>query len=106
MADFMRLKYKNPRMKQSQIADQISLPTGTLQRFKNHINMHSTNRINTNNTIKRTKKVSNGKFDNNSNHESDVKRPQITSKNLNQSQNPIMKLNPLKVKKTERWCKY
>ena len=32
MADFMRPKYENPRLKQSQIANQISLTTSTLQR--------------------------------------------------------------------------
>ena len=32
MADFMKLKYENPRMKQSQIANQIGLSTSTLQR--------------------------------------------------------------------------
>ena len=32
MADFMRLKYENPRMKQSQIANEIRLSTSTLQR--------------------------------------------------------------------------
>ena len=54
--------------------------------------------INPNNTNKQTKKASNGGFDNNSHHESNVKRPQMTSKDLNQSQNLIMQLNPLKVK--------
>ena len=39
MADFMRLKYKNPRMKQSQIANHIGLSTSTLQRYRNDINM-------------------------------------------------------------------
>ena len=43
-------------------------------------------------------KASNGNFDNDSHHESNVKRPQMTSKDLNQSQNLIVKLNPLKVK--------
>ena len=41
MADFMRLKYENPRMKQSQIANQIGLSTSTLQRYRNDINMLS-----------------------------------------------------------------
>ena len=31
MADFMRVKYENPKMKQSQIANQIGLSTSTLQ---------------------------------------------------------------------------
>ena len=73
MADFMSLKYKNPRMKQSQIANQISLSTTTLQRYRNDIKMLSPYRINPNNTNKRTKKASNGIFDNNSHHESNVK---------------------------------
>ena len=34
-------------------------------------------------TNKRTKKASNSNFDNNSHHESNVKRPQMTSKDLN-----------------------
>ena len=56
MADFMRLKEENPRMKQSQIANQIGLSTSTLQRDRNDINMLSPYRINPNNTSKRTKK--------------------------------------------------
>ena len=52
MADFMRLKYENPRMKQSQIANQIGLSTSTLQRYRSDINMLSPYRINPNNTNK------------------------------------------------------
>ena len=98
MADFMRLKYENPTMKQSQIADQIGLSTSTLQRYKNDIILLSPYRINPNITNKRTKKASNGNFDNNSHHESNLNRLQLTSKDLNQSQNLFMKLNPSKVK--------
>ena len=32
MADFMRVKYENPKMKQSQLANQIDLSASTLQR--------------------------------------------------------------------------
>ena len=39
MADFMRVKYGNLRMKQSQIANQLGMPSSTLQRFRNDINM-------------------------------------------------------------------
>ena len=46
-------------MKQSQIANQISLSTSTLQRYRNDINMLSPYRINPNNINKRTKKTSN-----------------------------------------------
>ena len=82
MADFMRVKYENPKMKQSQNANQIGLSTSTLQRYINDINMLSPYRINTNNTNKRTKKTSNTNFDNNSHTDHDVKRPQLTSKDL------------------------
>ena len=79
MADFMRLKYENPKMKQSEIANQLSLSSLTLQRYRNDINMLSPYRINPNNTNKRSKKVKKTDFDNNSHDEVDVKRPQMTS---------------------------
>ena len=82
MADFMRLKYENPRMKQSQLANRIDLSTSTLQRYRNDIDMLSPYRINPKNTTKRTKQASNGNFDNNSHHNPDLKRPQKTSINL------------------------
>ena len=74
MADLLRLKYENARMKQSQIANQICLSTSILQRYRNDINMLSPYRINPNITYKRTKKASHGNFDKNSHHESNVKR--------------------------------
>ena len=55
MADFMRLKYENPKMKQSEIANQLSLSYSTIQKYRNDINMLSPYRINTNNTNKRKK---------------------------------------------------
>ena len=82
MAAFMRLKCENPKMKQSQIANQTSLSTKTLQRYRNDINMFSPYRINPNNTKKLTKKASNGNFDNNSQHQSNVKRTQMTTNDL------------------------
>ena len=78
-ADFMRLKYENPRMKQSEIANQLGKSSSTLQRYGNDINMLSPYRINPNNTNKRTKKTSNTKFDINSQPDSDVKRPRLSS---------------------------
>ena len=45
MADFMKLKYENPKMKQSQVANQIGLSTSTLQRYRNDINMLSPYRL-------------------------------------------------------------
>ena len=82
MADFMRVKYENPRMRQSEIANQLGLSSSTLQRYRNDINMLSPYRINPNNTIKRTKKASNTNFNNNSHCEPDVKRTQMTSNDL------------------------
>ena len=79
MADFMRVKYENPKLKQSHIANQLCLSSSTLQRYRNDINMLSPYRCHPNNTNKRTKKVKNTTFDNDLHRESDVKRPQMTS---------------------------
>ena len=86
MADFMRLEYENPKMKQSEIANLLSLSSSTIQRYRNDINMLSPYRIQPNNTNKRTKKVKNKDFDNNSHHEADIKRPQMTSNDLKRPQ--------------------
>ena len=86
MADFMRSKHENPKLKKSQTANQISLSTSTLQRYRNDITMLSPYKNNPNNTNKRTKKASNGNFDNNSHHESNVKRPHMTSNDLKRPQ--------------------
>ena len=90
MADFMRVKYENSKMKQSEIANQLGLSSTTLQRYRNDINMLSPYRINPNNTNKRTKKVSNINFDNNLQLNPDVKRPQMTS---SQPQTNQLKIN-------------
>ena len=68
MADFMKLKYENPRMRQSEIANQLGMSSSTLQRYRNDINMLSPYRIGPNNTKKRPKKA---KIDDNG----DLKRP-------------------------------
>ena len=57
MADFMRVKFENPKMKQSQIAIQLGLSSSTLQRYRNDINMLSPYRIKPNNNNKRKKKA-------------------------------------------------
>ena len=79
MADFMRIKNENPKMKQSEIANQLGYSTITLQRYRNDINIFSPYRSNPNNTNTRTKKFSNTDFDNNSQRNPDVKRSQMTS---------------------------
>ena len=72
MADFMKLKNENPRMRQSEIANQLGMSSSTLQRYRNDINMLSPYRISPNNSKKRTKKA---KIDD----IGDLKRPQMTS---------------------------
>ena len=57
MADFMRTKNENPKMKQSEIANQLGLSSSTLQRYRNDLNMLSPYRINSNNNHKRTKRL-------------------------------------------------
>ena len=84
MADFMKIKYENPKMKQTEIANQLGMSSSTLQRYRNDINMLSPYRNNPNNTKKRSKKA---KID----ESHDLKRPQMTSKHLNQIQNQIRK---------------
>ena len=82
MADFMRMKYENLNLKQSQIANQLGYSISTIQRHRTDIYMPSPYRINPNNTNRRTKKPSNTNSDKNPHREHDVKRPQITSNDL------------------------
>ena len=93
MADFMKLKYENPKMKQSEIANQLGKSSSTLQRYRNDINMLSPYRIDPNNTKKRSKNVKKTDFDNNSHNEADVKRLQMTSKDLKTTQTKSNKKN-------------
>ena len=83
--DFMYIKYQNPKLKQSEIANQLNLSSSTLQRYRNDINMLSPYRIQPNNTNKRRKKTLHANPDNNSHHEPDVKRPQMTSNKKNKN---------------------
>ena len=82
LADFMRVKYENPKIKQSEIANQLGMSSSTIQRYRNDIKMVSPYGINPNNTKKTIKKRSNTNFDENSHHEAEVKRPQMTSNDL------------------------
>ena len=93
MADFMRLKYENPRMKQSEIANQSSLTYSTIPGYRNDKNMLSPYRIKPNKTNKRTKKVKNTIFDKVSQPIHDDKRPQMTSNDLKTSQTKSNKKN-------------
>ena len=86
MADFMRLKYENPKMKQSEVVNQLSLSSSTIQRYRNDINMLSPYRIQSDNTNKRRKKAKNGNSDNDSQPNYDDKRLQMTSNDLKTTQ--------------------
>ena len=85
MADFMKVKYENPRMRQSEIANQLGMSSSTLQRYRNDINMLSPYRISPNNTKKRSKKT---KIDD----IGDLKRPQMTSNDVKTTPNKKNKL--------------
>ena len=100
MADFMRLKYENPKMKQSEIADQLGLSSSTLQSYRNDINMLSPYRFQSKNIKKRTKTPKNTNSDNNSHHEADVKRPQMTSNDLKRPQSTSNENSKKKKQKT------
>ena len=89
MADFMRIKYENPRLKQSEIADRLNCSSSTLQRYRNDLSMISPYRIQSNNTNKRTKKAKNTNFDENTSPNNDLK---ITSKDLNRLQKQKTKM--------------
>ena len=91
MADFMKVKYENPRMRQSEIANQLGMSSSTLQRYRNDINMLSPYRISTNNVKKRTKKA---KIDD----IGDLKRPQMTSNDSKTTLNETVKNKKNKLK--------
>ena len=97
MADFMRLKNENPKVKQSEIGNQLSL-SSTTQRYRNDINMLLPYRNNPNNTNKRTKTVKNTNFDNDSQPNHDDKGPQMTPNDLKRPQSikPVKSKNKLK----------
>ena len=64
MAYFMRLKYENPKLKQSETTNQLRISSSTVQRYRNDINMLSPYRDQPNNTKKPPKKTSNTNFNN------------------------------------------
>ena len=91
MADFMRVKDENPKMKQREIANQLGMSSSTVQRYRNDINMLSPYRINPNNTKKRSKK---SKIDD----IGDLKRPQMTSNDVKTTSNETVKNKKNKLK--------
>ena len=86
MADFMRIKYENPTLKQYEMANQLAYSSLTLQTYRIDINVLSPYRIQPKNTIKRRKKALSTNIDNNSHRENDLKGPQMTSNHLVKAQ--------------------
>ena len=82
--DFIYMKYQNPKLKQSELANNLNMSSSTIQRYRNDINMQSPYRINPNNTKKRTKKP---KIDD----IVDLKRPQMTSNDVKTTLNETVK---------------
>ena len=91
MNDFMYMKYQNPKLKQSELANNLNMSSSTIQRYRNDINMQSPYRINPNNTKKRTKKP---KIDD----IGDLKRPQMTSNDVKTTSNETVKNKKTKLK--------
>ena len=52
MANFMRIKYENPKSKHSEVANQLGYSSSTLQRYRKDRNMISPYRVQSDNTIK------------------------------------------------------
>ena len=72
LARFMEIISVNPRLIQDQITKEIGCPISTLQRYRNDINMLSPITIPPSKTNEKKQKISN--------HENDLKRLQLTSK--------------------------
>ena len=66
-------KLESPKIKQSEIANQLNCSSSTVQRYRNDMNRLPLYRIQPNKTKKRTKKSSNTNFDNNSHRQHDLK---------------------------------
>ena len=99
----METKSANPKLKQSEIAKQLGCTTSTLQRYRQDTNMLSPYRI-PSNEHKRRQKISNKKQDDHWKREHDLKRHQMTSKDLKtlESLNPTQMRTLLSTAKPKR----
>ena len=104
MTDFMRVKNENPQLNQSEIRDQPGYSTSTLQRYRNHINMLSPERIQpkiTNNGQKRLQLLILTTMSFLNMTSKDLKWPQMTSNDLKRPQSiseSSLKVKPVKSK--------
>ena len=80
-AKCMVIKSLNPKIGQNKIAKDFSSSTSTLQRYRHYINILSPYRI-PSTSHKRRQKVSNTNLDTDSHREPDVRRLQMTAKDL------------------------
>ena len=101
MADFMKLKYENPKMKQSEIANQLSLSSSTIQRYRNDINEQSPYRLNPNNVKKRSKKVKINENNDIKSGSDDLKRPQMPSNDKKTKSKIVLKAGSVKEENNE-----
>ena len=91
MNDFMYMKYQNPKLLQSELANNLNMSSSTIQRYRNDINMQSPYRISPNNVKKHTKKPKIEDI-------GDLKRPQMTSNDVKTSLNETVKNKKNKLK--------
>ena len=91
MNDFMHIKYQNPKLKHSEVSNQLGMSSSTLQRYRTDLNMLWPYRINPNNVKKRPKKA---KIDN----IGDLKRPETTSNDFKTTSNELVKTKQNKLK--------
>ena len=81
----MKIKYVNPKLKQSAIAREINCPTSTFDRYRHDINKLLPYRIPLI-SQKRRQKISNTKFKVDSHREHDLKRHQMISNDIKRPQ--------------------
>ena len=98
MAKLMEIKSINPKKTQDQIAKELGCSRSNLQRYRQDINMLSPHKYPPNNTNKGIQKISNTNLDDKSHRERDVKRPRVTSIDLNSTQPNPEKCSPETVK--------
>ena len=96
LAIFMQTTFENPKLKHSEIADQLGYSSSTLQRYRNDINMFSFFRTQANITNKRSKMVSNKMLDNNSHREHGLKNLQMIPKDTNENAKKVKSKNSSK----------
>ena len=101
MANFVEIKFTNPKLKQSEVAKELTISASTLQRYRREINMLSTYRIPpSSNTSTRKQKVSNHTEHDLKSTSNDLKRTsndrKKTSKNTNEKSKRLKSKNTLR----------